>query len=138
MDGFEKGATNIPELLDSALMIPGRFSRKVVVGKPDKDVRRKTFALYLQKVPMEEDKQVICDLVASGTPGLVGTDLENIANEAVMLATRRGGDFVTKKDVLEAVERATTKICNNDTNGEAKSPHLFGQMELESMHAWRC
>ncbi|CAI9269001.1 unnamed protein product [Lactuca saligna] len=97
MDGFEKGATNRPELLDFALMRPGRFSRKVVVG-------------------------------------LVGADLQNIANEAVMLAARRGGDFVTKKDVLEAVERDTTNICNNDTNGEAKSPYLFAQMALESMH----
>nr|KAJ0204281.1 hypothetical protein LSAT_V11C500272680 [Lactuca sativa] len=97
MDGFEKGATvvviaatNRPELLDSALMRPGRFSRKVVVDKPDEDGRRKIFALYLQKVPMMEDKKVICDLVASRTPGLVGADLENIANEAVMLAARRG------------------------------------------------
>ena len=97
MDGFEKGATvvviaatNRPELLDSALMRPGRFSRKVVVDKPDEDGRRKIFALYLQKVPMMEDKKVICDLVASRTPWLVGADLENIANEAVMLAARRG------------------------------------------------
>ncbi|CAI9296734.1 unnamed protein product [Lactuca saligna] len=79
-----------PELLDSALMRPGRFSRKVVVGKPDEDGRRKIFALYLQKVPMEEDKQVICDLVASCTLGLVGVDIENIANEAVVLVARRG------------------------------------------------
>lgn len=98
MDGCEKGATvvviaatNRPELLDSALMRPGRFSRKVVVGKPDEDGRRKIFSLYLEKVPMDkEDKQVICDIVASRTPGLVGADLENIANEAVMLAACRG------------------------------------------------
>ncbi|CAI9263313.1 unnamed protein product [Lactuca saligna] len=143
MDGFEKGATvvviaatNRPELLDSALIRPGRFSRKVVVGKPDEDGRRKIFSLYLQKVPMgKEDKQVICDLVASRTSGLVGADLENIAHEAVMLAGRRGGDFVTKEDVLQALGRATTKICNDDTTSEAKSPYLFGQMALESVHA---
>ncbi|CAI9286665.1 unnamed protein product [Lactuca saligna] len=145
MDGFEKGAsvvvmaaTNRPELLDSALMRPGRFSRKVVVGKPDEDGRRKIFALYLQKVPMKEDKQVICDLVASRTPGLVGADLENIANEAVLLAARRGVDFVTKEDVLQAVERATTKIYNDDTTNKANSPYLFGEMALESVHAGGC
>nr|KAJ0206612.1 hypothetical protein LSAT_V11C500272730 [Lactuca sativa] len=143
MDGFEKGATvvviaatNRPELLDSALMRPGRFSRKVVVGKPDEDGRRKIFSLYLEKVPMDkEDKQVICDIVASRTPGLVGADLENIANEAVMLAARTGGDYVTKEDVLQALERSTTKICNDDATSEAKSPYLFGQMALESVQA---
>ncbi|KAL7599193.1 hypothetical protein Lser_V15G24883 [Lactuca serriola] len=88
---------------------------------------------------MEEDKQVICDLVASRTPGLVGADLENIANEAVMLAARRGGDFVIKEDVLQALQRATTKICNDDTTTtEAKSPYLFGQMALENVYARGC
>ncbi|CAI9286671.1 unnamed protein product [Lactuca saligna] len=145
MDGFEKGATvvvivatNRPELLDSALMRRGRFSRKVVVDKPDENGRRKILDLYLQKVPMEEDKLVICDLVASRTLGLVGADLENIANEAVMLAARRGGDFVTNEDVLQSLERATTKICDDDTACEAKSPYLFGQMALESMYARGC
>lgn len=97
MDGFEKegsvvviAATNRPETLDSALMRPGRFSRKVVVGEPDEDGRRRIFGLYLRDVPMEEDKEAICKLVASRTPGLVGADLENIAHESVLLAARRG------------------------------------------------
>lgn len=136
MDGFEKdasvvviAATNRPESLDSALMRPGRFSRKVVVGEPDEDGRRKIFGLYLREVPMKEDKDVICDLVASRTPGLVGADLENIANESVLLAGRRDADFVTKDDVLQAVERATKKICNDNSATEADtSPYLSGQM----------
>lgn len=97
MDGFEKeasvvviAATNRAESLDSALMRPGRFSRKVVVGVPDEEGRRKIFNLYLREVPLNEDKKVICDLVASLTPGLVGADLENIAHESVLLAARRG------------------------------------------------
>ena len=97
MDGFEKdasvvviGATNRPETLDSALMRPGRFSRKVVVGVPDEVGRRKIFALYIRDVPMQEDKEAISDLVAMRTPGLVGADLENIAHESVLLAARRG------------------------------------------------
>ncbi|CAH1429265.1 unnamed protein product [Lactuca virosa] len=117
MDGFVKSAnvvviaaTNRPESLDSTLMRPGRFSRKVVVGEPDEDGRRNIFGLYMEEVPMkEEDKDDICDLVASLTPGLVGADIEYIANESVLLAARRDGDFVTKEDVLQAVERATTR-----------------------------
>ncbi|CAH1425513.1 unnamed protein product [Lactuca virosa] len=146
MDGFEKGAkvvviaaTNRPGSLDSALMRPGRFSRKVIVGEPNEVGRRKIFGLYLEEVPMEEDKQVICDLVASRTPGLVGAALENIANESILLAARRGGHCVTKEDVLQAVERATTKIYNDDsaTATEAKSPYLFGEMALENVGRYR-
>ncbi|XP_024968511.1 probable inactive ATP-dependent zinc metalloprotease FTSHI 3, chloroplastic isoform X4 [Cynara cardunculus var. scolymus] len=140
MDGFEKegnvvviGATNRPETLDSALMRPGRFSRKVVVGEPDEDGRRKIFGLYLRDVPMEEDKEAICKLVASRTPGLVGADLENIAHESVLLAARRDGDYVTKDDVLEAVERATTKVYNEDGNdNETKAAaYSYGSMAQE-------
>lgn len=140
MDGFEKdgsvvviGATNRPETLDSALMRPGRFSRKVVVGEPDEDGRRKIFSLYLRDVPMEEDKEAICELVASRTPGLVGADLENIAHESVLLAARRDGDYVTRDDVLEAVERATTKIYNDDhgDDNKTKAAYSFGSMAQE-------
>ncbi|KAL4588770.1 hypothetical protein LXL04_001665 [Taraxacum kok-saghyz] len=116
MDGFEKSAkvvviaaTNRPDSLDNALMRP--------------------------EVPMEEDKKVICDIVASRTPGLVGADLENIAHESVLLAARRDGDFVTKKDVLQAVERAKKKICNVDYGATiGKSLYSFAQTAQESMH----
>lgn len=97
MDGFEKddsvvviAATNRSETLDSALLRPGRFSRKVTVDEPDEEGRRKILGIYLKNIPMEEDKEVMCDLIASLTPGLVGADLENIAHEAVLLAARRG------------------------------------------------
>ncbi|KAD0968788.1 hypothetical protein E3N88_43489 [Mikania micrantha] len=132
MDGFEKdasvvviAATNRPETLDSALMRPGRFSRKVLVGEPDEDGRQKIFSLYLREVPMEEDKEAISSLVASRTPGLVGADLENIAHESVLLAARRDGDFVTSDDVLQAVERATKKYIDDDNSSE---PYSFGPM----------
>lgn len=97
MDGFEKeesvvviAATNRPETLDSALMRPGRFSRKVRVNEPNERGRKDIFALYLRNVPMEDDKEDICEVVASLTPGLVGADLENIVRESVLLAARRG------------------------------------------------
>ena len=97
MDGFEKegnvvviAATNRPETLDSALMRPGRFSRKVRVNEPNQSGRKEIFALYLRDIPMDDNKEEICELVASVTPGLVGADLENIVREAVLLTARRG------------------------------------------------
>ncbi|PWA71405.1 ATPase, AAA-type, core [Artemisia annua] len=113
MDGFEKegnvvviAATNRPETLDSALMRPGRFSRKVRVNEPNQRGRKEIFALYLRDVPMDDDKEEICELVASVTPGLVGADLENIVREAVLLTARRGGESVTRDDIFEAVDRS--------------------------------
>ncbi|KAJ0558251.1 putative AAA+ ATPase domain, ATPase, AAA-type, core, AAA ATPase, AAA+ lid domain-containing protein [Helianthus annuus] len=136
MDGFDKdasvvviAATNRPETLDSALMRPGRFSRKVLVGEPDEEGRRKIFALYMRDVPMKDDKEAICSLVASRTAGLVGADLENIAHESVLLAARRDGDFVTRDDVLQAVERATKKIyADADDANETKPPYSSRSM----------
>lgn len=97
MDGFESetkviviAATNRPEALDSALCRPGRFSRKVLVGEPDFDGRKKILAVHLRAVPLEEEPEMICNLVASLTPGFVGADLANIVNEAALLAARRG------------------------------------------------
>lgn len=97
MDGFESdmkvivvAATNRPEALDPALCRPGRFSRKVLVGEPDEEGRKKILAVHLRGVPVEEDTDIICDLVASLTAGFVGADLANIVNEAALLAARRG------------------------------------------------
>ncbi|KAI8019525.1 hypothetical protein LOK49_LG04G03335 [Camellia lanceoleosa] len=113
MDGFDSdmkvvviAATNRPEALDPALCRPGRFSRKVFVGEPDEDGRRKILAVHLRGVPLEEDSGLICNLVASLTPGFVGADLANIINEAALLAARRGGECVSREDIMEAIERA--------------------------------
>lgn len=83
-------ATNRPEALDPALCRPGRFSRKVFVGEPDEAGRRKILAVHLRGIPLEEDPELICNLVATLTQGLVGADLANIVNEAALLAARRG------------------------------------------------
>jgi ATP-dependent Zn protease len=97
MDGFDSdmkvivmAATNRPKALDAALCRPGRFSRKVVVGVPDMEGRKKILAVHLRGIPLEEDPERISDLVANLTPGLVGADLANIVNEAALLAARRG------------------------------------------------
>ncbi|KAL4581902.1 hypothetical protein LXL04_006436 [Taraxacum kok-saghyz] len=135
MDGFEKdtnvvviAATNRPETLDSALLRPGRFSRKVRVDAPDEKGRKDIFALYIKDVPMEDDKEEISELVASLTSGLVGADLENIACESVLLAGRRGGDCVTEDDVLEAVDRAKSKVYDDvpETKGPTMQDYLQG------------
>lgn len=115
MDGFEKeesvvviAATNRPETLDSALMRPGRFSRKVRVDAPDESGRKEIFQLYLRDIPMEDNnnnnnnknKEAICEIVASLTPGFVGADLENIARESVLLAARRGLSLTWLNDFI--------------------------------------
>ncbi|XP_031279346.1 probable inactive ATP-dependent zinc metalloprotease FTSHI 3, chloroplastic [Pistacia vera] len=113
MDGFESdmkvvviAATNRPEALDPALCRPGRFSRKVLVGEPDEEGRRKILSVHLRGIPLEEDTRLIGDLVASVTPGFVGADLANIVNESALLAARRGSETVTREDIMEAIERA--------------------------------
>ncbi|EOA32733.1 hypothetical protein CARUB_v10016037mg [Capsella rubella] len=137
MDGFESetkiiviAATNRPEALDPALCRPGRFSRKVVVAEPDQEGRRKILAVHLRDIPLEEDAFLICDLVASLTPGFVGADLANIVNEAALLAARRGGETVAREDIMEAIERA--KFGINDKEVRSKT---LGN-ELSKLFPW--
>ncbi|XP_072992062.1 probable inactive ATP-dependent zinc metalloprotease FTSHI 3, chloroplastic [Typha latifolia] len=131
MDGFESdlkvivmAATNRPEALDSALCRPGRFSRKVFVGEPDLDGRKKILAVHLRKVPLEEEPEIICNLVASLTPGFVGADLANIVNEAALLAARRGGRTVTREDIMDAIEREKFGVDGRQFSPSAGSKGL--------------
>lgn len=137
MDGFESdtkviviAATNRPEALDAALCRPGRFSRKVLVGEPDLDGRKKILSIHLRGVPLEEDPQLICNLVASLTPGFVGADLANIVNEAALLAARRGGEEVTREDIMAAIERAKFGI-----NDRHLTPSTI-RRELGRLFSW--
>ncbi|XP_004234697.1 probable inactive ATP-dependent zinc metalloprotease FTSHI 3, chloroplastic [Solanum lycopersicum] len=137
MDGFESdlniivvAATNRPEALDPALCRPGRFSRKILVGEPDEDGRRKILAVHLREVPLEEDLELVCNLVASLTQGLVGADLANIVNEAALLAARRGADCVSREDIMEAIERAKFGI-----NDKQYTQSAIGK-ELEKLFPW--
>ncbi|KAJ4757483.1 ATP-dependent zinc metalloprotease FTSH-like protein [Rhynchospora pubera] len=112
MDGFDSNkqvivlaATNRPGTLDPALLRPGRFSRKVYVGEPDLEGRKKILAVHLRGVPLEDEMEVVCESVASLTVGFVGADLANIVNEAALLSVRRGRSLVAQEHIMEAIER---------------------------------
>jgi len=110
MDGFDSneavvvlGATNRPEILDQALLRPGRFDRRVGVQPPDRVGRRKILEVHTRSIPLADD--VDLDGLASSTPGMVGADLANLANEAALLGTRRGHDKVTMSDFTDSLEK---------------------------------
>jgi cell division protease FtsH len=110
MDGFTGSegvivlaATNRPEILDQALLRPGRFDRRVVVAPPDKDGRKHILAVHTRGKPVDPD----IDLgdIASTTPGMVGADLRNLVNEAALSAARRGDDKIRLPDFTNSLER---------------------------------
>jgi len=110
MDGFEGtegviivAATNRPDVLDPALLRPGRFDRRVVVPSPDVRGREKILEIHTRRVPLAED--VTLDVIAKGTPGFSGADLENLCNEAALLAARRNQTMVAQEDFEEAREK---------------------------------
>jgi cell division protease FtsH len=110
MDGFESGlavivlgATNRPEVLDQALLRPGRFDRRVTVPPPDKDGRRQILEVHTRSIPLADD--VDLEGLAASTPGMVGADLANLANEAALLAARRAHERVQHADFTAALEK---------------------------------
>ncbi|MCA3265909.1 MAG: ATP-dependent zinc metalloprotease FtsH [Azospirillum sp.] len=110
MDGFEANegviliaATNRPDVLDPALLRPGRFDRQVVVPNPDVAGREKILKVHLRKVPLAPD--VDAKVIARGTPGFSGADLANLVNEAALLAARRAKRFVTMAELEDAKDK---------------------------------
>ena len=110
MDGFDSStsvvvlaATNRPDVLDAALLRPGRFDRRVSVQPPDKNGRRKILEVHTRGVPLSP--AVDLDSIASTTPGMVGADLANLVNEAALLAARRNHEQVEMEDFTDALER---------------------------------
>ncbi|KNZ39448.1 ATP-dependent metalloprotease [Dichelobacter nodosus] len=110
MDGFEGNegviviaATNRPDVLDPALLRPGRFDRQIVVDLPDLKGREQILKVHVRKKPLSQDV-VIRDL-ARGTPGFSGADLANLVNEAALFATRRDRDEITMKDMEDAKDK---------------------------------
>ena len=110
MDGFDSsrgililGATNRPEILDKALLRPGRFDRQIIVDKPDLKGRVEILKVHAKDVLM--DDTVDFDAIALATSGAVGSDLANMINEAAINAVKQGRDYVCQKDLFEAVEQ---------------------------------
>jgi cell division protease FtsH len=110
MDGFDSGtgviviaATNRPDVLDQALLRPGRFDRRIAVQPPDRNGREAILRVHTRSVPLAPS--VDLGGIASSTPGMVGADLANLVNEAALLAARRGHDRVEEADFTDALER---------------------------------
>ena len=131
MDGFETNegvimiaATNRPDVLDPALLRPGRFDRQVIVPQPDVKGRLEILKVHTKNKPIDE--KVNLDEIARGTPGFSGADLENLVNEAALLAARKGktsvekSDFEAAKDkVLMGVERKSMIISDTEKKNTA-------------------
>jgi cell division protease FtsH len=110
MDGFDSstkvivlGATNRPEVLDSALLRPGRFDRRVTVQPPDRNGRQQILEVHVRGVPLARDADL--GVIAASTPGMVGADLANLVNEASLLAARQNHEQVTAADFSDALEK---------------------------------
>ena len=115
MDGFDSrtalivlAATNRPEILDPALMRPGRFDRQVLVDRPDRKGREEILRIHSREVKLGAD--VDLKLIAARTPGFAGADLANVVNEAALLAARKDRDKVVMADFMEAIERVVAGL----------------------------
>jgi cell division protease FtsH len=110
MDGFESSegviiiaATNRPDVLDPAILRPGRFDRRIIVPRPDLGGRQGILAVHTRRVPLGDDVQL--DIIARGSPGFSGADLENLVNEAALLAARQDKDLVSMIDFEMAKDK---------------------------------
>jgi len=144
MDGFETNlgvivmaATNRPDILDPALLRPGRFDRQVYVTLPDIRGREQILAVHMRKVPIGTD--VNANVIARGTPGMSGADLANLVNEAALMAARRSGrvvemlDFEKAKDkIFMGAERRSAVIDPEDLKNTAyhEAGHAFVMLKL--------
>jgi cell division protease FtsH len=131
MDGFESNegvilvaATNRPDVLDPALLRPGRFDRRVVVGRPDVKGREQILKVHTKKTPLSDD--VDLTTIARGTPGFAGADLANLVNEAALIAARQNRKVVTQYDfeiakdkVMMGVERRSLVITDDEKKNTA-------------------
>jgi cell division protease FtsH len=126
MDGFELkdniiliAATNRPDILDPALLRPGRFDRQIVVDRPDRNGRRKILEVHSKGKPLASS--IDLDTLAAGTPGFTGADLANLVNEAALLAARRGKKTIEQEELEEGIMRVIA--------GPEKKTRLFSEEE---------
>jgi cell division protease FtsH len=139
MDGFDSregiivlAATNRADVLDAALLRPGRFDRRIVVQRPDRAGRAAILAVHTKNVPLAPD--VSLERIAAETPGLVGAELRNLVNEAALLAARNGEAAVGAKDFTEALQKITLgparNILLNPADRERTAYHEAGHALL--------
>lgn len=133
MDGFntDKGviimaATNRPDVLDSALLRPGRFDRQILIDKPDLNGRMEVFKVHTRNLKLSED--IDMKLLASQTPGFAGAEVANLCNEAALLAARRDKDQVEMEDFQDSIERV---IAGLEKKNKLISPH---EREIVAYH----
>ncbi len=126
MDGFELkdniiliAATNRPDILDPALLRPGRFDRQIVVDRPDRNGRKKILEVHSKGKPL--DPTIELDTLAAGTPGFTGADLANLINEAALLSARRGRKTIGQEELEEGIMRVIA--------GPEKKTRLFSEHE---------
>jgi cell division protease FtsH len=135
MDGFDPAAgvivmaaTNRPEILDPALLRPGRFDRRIPVLPPDRVGREQILEVHTRSVPLGKD--VALDRIAASTPGMVGADIANLVNEAALLAAKRGHDAVHEADFTDAIEKiilgTARKVVMSDEDRERTAYHEAG------------
>ncbi len=134
MDGFSTdipiivlAATNRPEILDPALMRPGRFDRQVLVDKPDFEGRKQILQVHVKGIKL--DPKADLEELARLTAGLAGADLANIINEAALLAGRKKQMHVTQEDLLEAVERAIAGLSKKSRRIDPKEKRIVAYHE---------
>jgi cell division protease FtsH len=125
MDGFSGhegvvvlAATNRPDVLDPALLRPGRFDRQIIIHPPDQKGRAQILRVHTRRVPLADD--VNLEQLASSTPGMTGADLANLVNEAALLAARRGEDAVRQRDMTDALEKVQLGTARNVVIPEAE------------------
>ena len=134
MDGFGTdipvivlAATNRPEILDQALMRPGRFDRQVLVDKPDFQGRIKILKVHMRNVKMDDDVEI--EEIARLTAGLAGADLANVINEGALLAGRKSQKTVRQRDLFEAVERAIAGLAKKSRRINPKEKKIVAYHE---------
>ncbi|MEI6092326.1 MAG: ATP-dependent zinc metalloprotease FtsH [bacterium] len=143
MDGFESNdgviliaATNRPDVLDPALLRPGRFDRTIVVNRPDVIGRRQILQVHSSKMPLNEDVKL--DVIAKATPGFTGADLENLMNESALIAARDGNKNVTMHDVERAKDKVIMGVARhsmviNDEEKKITAVHEAGHTILSKL-----
>jgi len=143
MDGFEQNigviiiaATNRPDILDPALLRPGRFDRQVVVDRPDVKGREGILKVHTRKTPLAKDVRL--DIIAKGTPGFSGADLANLVNEAALLAARRNSDSISMRELEDAKDKVLMgterrSLIISDKEKKTTSYHESGHVLVAKM-----